>query len=165
MSNHLPGRLAAILVPLAIALSPPSAWAGELATRHVLENGIVKVKSIYPMAETVDRLKKEVASKGIMFFASIDQSGLAAEAGIRLRPSTLLVFGNPALGSKFIEANPLAGVDWPVRLLVTQDEEGDVWAVYNDFGYMARRHRITDREEAFGMASEVIASITSSVAK
>ena len=165
MSNHPSGRLAAILLPLPIALSPASAWAGEPATRHMLENGIVKVRSIYPMAETVDRLKKDVASKGIMFFVSIDQARLAAEAGIRLRPSTLLVFGNPALGSKFIESNPLAGIDWPVRLLVTQDEKDDVWAAYNDFGYMARRHGVTDRNEAFGMASEVIASITSSVAK
>ena len=165
MSNCLPGRLAAILVPLAIALSPASARAGEPDARHALENGIVKVKSIYPMVDTIDRLKKDVASKGIMFFVAIDQARLAAEAGIRLRPSTLLVFGNPALGSKFIESNPLAGIDWPVRLLVTEDEEGDVWAVYNDFGYVARRHGITDRDVAFGTASEVIASITSSVAK
>ncbi len=51
---------------------------------------------------------------------------LAADAGIKLRPSTLLVFGNPPLGTLFITANPLAGLDWPVRLLVFQDENGDV---------------------------------------
>ena len=74
------------------------------------------------------------------------------------------MFGNPALGSHFITSNPQAGLDWPVRLLVTQDEQGTVWAVYTDFAWIARRHGITDREAEFKMASSVIASITSSVA-
>jgi uncharacterized protein (DUF302 family) len=75
------------------------------------------------------------------------------------------VFGNPALGSQFITSNPNAGIDWPVRLLVTEDETGTVWTVYNDFQSIARRHGITDRDAAFLKASEVITSITSSVAK
>src|SRR3712207_7769497 len=62
--------------------------------------------TLFPYTTLFRSLKRDVASKGIMFFASIDQSGLAAEAGIHLRPSVLLVFGNPALGSKFIESNP-----------------------------------------------------------
>jgi uncharacterized protein (DUF302 family) len=62
-------------------------------------------------------------------------------------------------------SNPLAGLDWPVRLLVVEDEKGDVWAAYNDFAYIAHRHGIADRREAFDKASEVIRSITSSVAK
>ena len=98
-----------------------------------------------------------------MFFASVDQSKLAADAGIKLRPSTLLMFGNPPLGTQFITSNPNAGLDWPVRLLVTQDEKGDVWAVYTDFQWIAQRHGITDREAQFKMASNVVASITSSV--
>jgi len=123
------------------------------------------VKSGYSVGETIDRIRQDVTSKGIMFFFAVDQSKLAADAGINLRPSTLLVFGNPALGSQFMTSNPLSGIDWPVRLLVVEDEKGDVWAVYNDFAYIARRHGITDRDAAFQKASEVIASITSSVAK
>jgi uncharacterized protein (DUF302 family) len=126
-------------------------------------NGVVKGKSAYPMAETIDRLKKDVAAKGIMFFAEIDQTKLAADAGIKLGPSTLLIFGNPALGSQFMTSNPQAGIDWPVRLLVIEDKNGQVWTIYNDFGYIARRHHISNRGAAFKMASEVIASITSSV--
>ena len=92
-------------------------------------------------------------------------SGLAAgDAGIKLRPSTLLVFGNPPLGTLFVNANPLAGLDWPVRVLVLQDENGDVWAAYTDFGWIARRHDIKGADlDAFNKASGVIASITSSV--
>jgi uncharacterized protein (DUF302 family) len=127
------------------------------------ENGIVRVKSAYPLAETVNRLKKDVADKGIMFFSEINQSELAAKAGIKLLPSTLLVFGNAPLGIQFLTSNPDSGLDWPVRLLVYQDADGNVWAVYTDFDWIARRHHIRDRDDAFKMASMVIQSITSSV--
>ena len=133
-------------------------------TAHAAENdGIVRIKSAYSMPETIKRLKKDVADKGIMFFAEIDQSKLAADAGVTLRPSTLLVFGNPPLGTLFLTSNPAAGLDWPVRLLVYQDEKGDVWALYTDFTWIAHRHGIMDRNEAFKKASDVIASITSTV--
>jgi uncharacterized protein (DUF302 family) len=129
------------------------------------EDGIVRVKSAYPLAETVNRLKKDVADKGIMFFSEINQSELAAKAGIKLLPSTLLVFGNPPLGIQFLTSNPDSGLDWPVRLLVYQDVNGDVWADYTDFDWIARRHHIRDRDDAFKMASSVIQSITSVVKK
>jgi uncharacterized protein (DUF302 family) len=80
-----------------------------------------------------------------------------------LRRSTLLEFGNPPLGTQFITARAEAGLDWPVRLLVTQDERGDVWAVYSDFAWIAQRHGITNRAMQFQTASGVVASITSSV--
>jgi uncharacterized protein (DUF302 family) len=127
-------------------------------------DGIVRVKSAYPLDETVVRLKRDIAAKGIRFFQEIDQRQLAAEAGIKVLPSTLLVFGNPPLGTQFLNARPEAGIDWPVRLLVQQDERGDVWAVYTDFLWIARRHGVKagDRKP-FETASGVIASITSSV--
>jgi uncharacterized protein (DUF302 family) len=127
------------------------------------DNGVVRVKSAYPMSETLRRLKMDIADKGIPFFSEIDQSKLAADAGVKLRPSTLLVFGNPPLGTLFLTSDPAAGLDWPVRLLVHQDEKGDVFVVYTDFGWIARRHGIKDRDDAFATASGVIASITSSV--
>jgi uncharacterized protein (DUF302 family) len=126
-------------------------------------DGIVRVKSSYNFQETIARLKKDIAAKGIRFFNEIDQTELAAGAGIKLNPSTLLVFGNPPLGTQFITANPNAGLDWPVRLLVTQDSAGAVWTVYTDFAWIAARHGIVNRTEQFKMASMVIASITSSV--
>jgi uncharacterized protein (DUF302 family) len=129
------------------------------------EDGIVKVKSAYSVADTIELLKKDIAAKGIMFFSEIDQSKLAANAGVKLRPSTLLVFGNPPLGTLFLTSNPNSGLDWPVRLLVIQDEKGDVYAVYTDFDWIAKRHGITDRKQQFETANKVVASITSSVAK
>ena len=98
-----------------------------------------------------------------MLFSEIDQTKLAAAGGVTLPPSTLLVFGNPALGSQFITSNPSAGLDWPVRLLVRQDNAGTVWTEYTDFQWIARRHHIKDRGAAFAKASEVIGSIAASV--
>ena len=122
----------------------------------------MRVASAYAFGETIERVKADIAAKGIVFFAAIDQAKLAADAGIKLNPSTLLVFGNPPLGTLFITAKPQAGLDWPVRLLVQQDETGKVWLTYTDFGWIARRHGITDRDKEFKMASGVIASITAS---
>ena len=147
-----------------LKLSGVAAAAFAAPVAHAKSNdGVVRVKSSYGFAETIERLKKDIAGKGIMFFNEIDQSKLAANAGIKLNPSTLLVFGNPPLGTQFMTANPNAGLDWPVRILVTQDSAGAVWTVYTEFGWIAARHGIVNRGEQFKMASMVIASITSSV--
>jgi uncharacterized protein (DUF302 family) len=143
--------------------------AATLAVTPMIEanaksnDGVVRVKSVYGFAETIERLKKDIAVKGIKFFSEIDQATLAAEAGIKLNPSTLLLFGNPPLGTQFMTSNPNAGLDWPVRLLVIQDNGGAVWTVYTDFAWIAARHGIVNRADQFKMASMVIASITSSV--
>jgi uncharacterized protein (DUF302 family) len=128
------------------------------------DSGVIRVRSALPVDQAVARIEKSVADKGIRFFDDIDQTKLAAGAGIALRPSHLLVFGNPPLGIKFLTSNPYAGLDWPVRMLVTQDEGGQVWIAYTDFGWIARRHHITDRDADFAMASQVAASIAASAA-
>ena len=155
MSHRVSKMSSAVL--FAFALTVTSAAPSKA------EDGIVKVKSAYPVGETIERLKKDIASKGIKFFSEIDQAKLADDAGIKLRPSTLLVFGNPPLGTLFLSSNPNSGLDWPVRLLVIQDERGDVYAVYTDFDWIAKRHGITNRKEQFETANKVVASITSSV--
>ena len=130
-------------------------------TAVAADDGIVKTKSHYNLDETVKRITKDVEAKGIKLFSVIDQAKLAKDAGIDLKPSTLIVFGNPPLGTQFITARPEAGLDWPVRLLVFEDAKGQVWTAYTDFKWIARRHHIKNRGPQFKMASEVIASITS----
>jgi uncharacterized protein (DUF302 family) len=164
MSARIGGLCSAALLALVLGFSTYAVSRAGGAEQVAFGDGIVKVKSAYPLSETIARLKQDIAKKGIRFFSEIDQSGLAANAGVTLRPSTLLVFGNPPLGTLFLASNPNAGLDWPVRLLVHEDEKGDVWTVYTDFAWIARRHRIADRDDAFKTASGVIASITSSVA-
>lgn len=127
------------------------------------KDGIVTVKSRYSVAETVARIKRDVGKKGIQFFGVIDQAKLGNAAGNSVRPSRLVMFGNPALGTTFITANPTAGLDWPVRVLVYRDADGSVYAAYTDFDWIAHRHGITSRDKEFKMATEVIQSVTSSI--
>lgn len=152
-------------VALAAALTLWIASPLERARAAEADDGVVRVESAYGVDETVQRLKADIEQKGIKFFAVFDQSQLGADAGIKLNPSKLLIFGNPPLGIQFLTSNPNAGLDWPVRLLVSEDDQGRVWAIYTDFAWIARRHHITDRQAQFKMASEVIGSITSSVAR
>jgi uncharacterized protein (DUF302 family) len=125
------------------------------------DNGVVVLESAYPLDETIARVKADIADKGIMFFMDVDQSKLAAGADIALKPSHLLIFGNPPLGIQFLTSNPVSGLDWPVRLLVYEDTDGTVRMAYNDFTWVAHRHGIVDRDPQFQMAAMVIESITS----
>ncbi|TAJ33202.1 MAG: DUF302 domain-containing protein, partial [Reyranella sp.] len=87
--------------------------------------GIIAVPSAYGIVETVERLQKDIADKGIMFFGVVDQGGLAAVSGVPgIKPSKLLLFGNPPLGTQFLGASQQAGLDWPVRMLVYLEAPG-----------------------------------------
>ena len=77
----------------------------------------------------------------------------------------MLLFGNPPLGVQFLQSNPVAGLDWPVRMLVTQDDDGAVWVSWTDFRFVANRYQLKDRDAQIKMASEVAASIASSARK
>jgi len=154
------------LVKLGLGLFVAIGAIASTSAQAQIDDGIVRVRSTYSTDETIARLKKDIADKGIMFFSEIDQAQLAAKAGVKLplKRSTMLVFGNPPLGTQFINGKPEAGIDWPVRLLVQEDAAGNVSAVYTDFLWIARRHGISGGNEApFKTASGVIASITSSI--
>jgi uncharacterized protein (DUF302 family) len=153
----------AFQVPAADAFAPTSASPPVNATPPAA--GVLRVKSKYDVDETVERLKADIATKGIRFFTEIDQAQLGASAMLNIRPSRLILFGNPPLGVQFLQSNPYAGLDWPVRMLILQEADGSVIVAWNDFGYVANRYSIRDRDAQFKMASEVAASIASSVTK
>jgi uncharacterized protein (DUF302 family) len=160
----MPHRPIALIFSFIAALLLTGALVSPPKAEHAADDGVVRGRSAYPFDETVERLKKDIASKGIMMFSVIDQAGLAKDAGLSIIPSTLLVFGNPPLGTQFIAAKPEAGLDWPVRLLVQADAGGQVWVSYTDFAWIARRHGVPGAKP-FSIASGVIAAITSSVVK
>jgi len=163
MPNCIAQLCSAAFLAFAMMMSSASHGGAESPKSAVSASGVIAIKSAYGVEETVQRLKKEVAAKGIVFFQEIDQAALAAKAEIQLKPSILLIFGNPPLGTQFITANPQAGLDWPVRMLVYRDAAGQVWVAYSDFEWIARRHGVTNRDAQFHMASQVAASIASSV--
>jgi uncharacterized protein (DUF302 family) len=128
-------------------------------------DGVIKQQSDYAFDETVSRLKSDIGGKGIRFFDEIDHMQLGAGANLPIRRSTLLLFGNPPLGVQFLQANPLAGLDWPVRMLVTEDDDGKVWISWTDFRFVAARYQLQDRDAQIAMAGEVAASIASAARK
>ena len=127
--------------------------------------GVIKQRSDYAFDDTVARLKADIAGKGIRFFDEIDHQKLGAGADLPIRRSTLLLFGNPPLGVQFLQSNPLAGLDWPVRMLVTEDTDGTVWISWTDFRFVASRYQLEDRDAQIAMAGEVAASIASAARK
>jgi uncharacterized protein (DUF302 family) len=154
--------LAASLGALALALCASASAVAAPAPPPAADSGVNRVRSLYGVDETVARLKADVAAKGVKWFSETDQSELAKGAGITLNRSVLVQFGNPPLGIQFLTANPYAGLDWPVRMLVFQDADGNVWVAWSDFAYIARRHHIENRAVQFKMAGDVAASIAHS---
>jgi uncharacterized protein (DUF302 family) len=156
-----------LLAGPATVVTPIIATAARAATpvASAPAEGVIRQKSDYAFDETVTRLKADIASKGIRLFDEIDHAALGAGAHLPINRSKLLLFGNPPLGVQFLQANPLAGLDWPVRMLVTQDDAGQVWVSWTDFRFVARRYQLADRDPQIAMASEVAASIASSTRK
>jgi len=150
---------ATVLSP--IVITPVS--AANVATAPA--DGVIRMASDYGFDDTIIRIKADIAAKGIRFFDEIDQQKLGAGANLPIRRSTLLLFGNPPLGVQFLQSNPLAGLDWPVRMLVSQDENGKVWVSWTDFRFIAARYQLADRDAQIAMASEVSASIASAARK
>jgi len=128
-------------------------------------DGVIKQPSDYGFDDTIVRIKADIATKGIRFFDEIDQTKLGESAKLPINRSTLLLFGNPPLGVQFLQSNPVAGLDWPVRMLVTQDDDGSVWVSWTDFHFVAGRYQLRDRDDQIKMASEVAASIASAARK
>jgi len=103
-------------------------------------DGVVHRKSPFPVSETVDRLSAAIAEAGAKIFADVDQAAEADAAGLSLRPTRLLIFGNPAAGTPVMQAAPVAALDLPLKLLVWADEAGQVWMSWLSSGWLAERH-------------------------
>jgi len=106
------------------------------------EQGIIRLRSAYPVAETLDRLEAALKQRAVMVFARIDFSGDAARAGLSLRPEQLLIFGNPKGGTPLMAAQPSVGLDLPLKALAWEDVDGQVWVAYNDPLYIVQRHGV-----------------------
>ncbi len=105
-------------------------------------NGIIKIKSHYSVNETINRLEKILHRKGMTIFIRINHSAGAKKAGIKLRPTELLIFGNPKVGTPLMLCSQTAALDLPQKALSYKDKKGQVWLVYNDPAYMAKRDNI-----------------------
>jgi uncharacterized protein (DUF302 family)/uncharacterized membrane protein YidH (DUF202 family) len=112
------------------------------STAPISDDGIINKASNRSVDQTVDKLKGILQAKGVTLFAVVDHSGEAEKVGIKMRPTKLLIFGNPKGGTPIMLAAPSAAIDLPLKILVWEDGEGKVWASYNSPAYLQQRHGI-----------------------
>lgn len=105
-------------------------------------DGLVALKSTRSAKETMDRMEHLVKQRGLTVFARIDHAAGAARIGKSLRPTEVLIFGNPQGGTPFMECAQSVGIDLPLKALVWEDASGQVWLGYNDPVYLAKRHQV-----------------------
>jgi uncharacterized protein (DUF302 family) len=111
-----------------------------MTSSSVSESGVVRIASSHSVAETVARLEGLLKERGVLVFARIDFSGDAGRAGLTMRPEQMLVFGNPKAGTPLMQAEPVVGLDLPIKALVFEDAAGKTWIAWNDPDYVVRRH-------------------------
>ena len=123
--------------------------------------GIITLPSSYSVRETIDRLVSGVTSKGLLVFARIDHAKNAREAGLELPPMELLIFGHGKGGTPLMQAQPLSGLDLPLRALAWQEADGQVWLGYNSAAWIAKRHQIEAKSAAVAEAlDKALAALT-----
>jgi uncharacterized protein (DUF302 family) len=126
-------------------------------------NGIVTTASTYTYAETIQRLTSAITAGGGTLFAAIDQAAAATGAGLTLRPTTLLLFGNPRAGTPLMNEFPVFGLELPLKLLVW-DDAGSVHIAYAAIHSIAERYEIHGKDELFAAMDRTLATLAGSVA-
>ncbi|MDH5425207.1 MAG: DUF302 domain-containing protein [Gammaproteobacteria bacterium] len=132
-----------------LALSPFLAIAGH-------NDGLITKPSRYSVSQTLDKLEAALKTKGISVAMRWQHDVKAGAVGIALRPTELLVFGNPKIGSHLFTSNQAAGIDLPLKALAWEDKNGKVFLSYNDPAYIAKRHHINDRDETLKKMSTAL---------
>jgi len=119
-------------------------------TAFETNKGIISKPSNHSVDQTVEKLKNILQSKGVMLFALVDHSGEAEKVGMKMRPTKLLIFGSPKAGTPLMLAAPNIAIDLPLKILVWEDGQGNVWVSYNSPEYLKERH---------GLPQELLANI------
>jgi uncharacterized protein (DUF302 family) len=134
---------------------------GETTTAApATDEGLVTVPSDENVGATVERIEEDIEdSDDLILVTTIDHARNAANAGLDLRPTTLVVFGNPNLGTQLMQASQTAGIDLPQKLLVREGEDGSVSVTYNDPQWLAERHGIEGREEVLTQISNALRTL------
>lgn len=127
-------------------------------------DGVVNVPSIFSVEKTADRIETILEEKGITIFNRIDHSEAASKIDIELRDTELIIFGNPILGSPLMKCEQSVALDLPQKLLIWEDENDQVWISYNDPGFLAKRHNITDCEEVLLKIEKALSAIAKTAA-
>lgn len=128
------------------------------------DDGLVKKLSARGVQTTMDTLENLVRNKGLTVFARIDHAAGAAKVGEDMLPTQLLIFGNPAIGTKLMSSQRSVGIDLPIKVLIWEEPDGKVWVAYNESAYLAARHGIDDRDAVLQKMSGAVKGLVSAAA-
>lgn len=142
MQKIIPGFLTALLI------SSP-AIAGD---------GMISLKSAYDVGTTADRLESNLKAKGMTVFTRIDHAAGAEKVGMKLRPTQLVIFGNPKVGTPLMLCSQSMGIDLPQKALIMEDAKGQVWLSYNDPAYLAKRHKMKNCDAAITKVTNALSN-------
>lgn len=145
MLNYL--RLALILAIFPVVALPAYA-----------DSGMVRLKSEFDVATTADRLVSLLDKKGMKVFIRVDHAAGAEAAGLELRPTELVIFGNPKVGTPLMQCSQSVALDLPQKALIWQDEKGEVWLGYNAPRYVAERHAVQGCEQSIQKIEKALAN-------
>jgi uncharacterized protein (DUF302 family) len=138
-----------------------AALAALAATAHAAD-GLIAVKSPHSARDTANRVEEVVKQRNLNIFARIDHAAGAAKIGKTLRPTEVIIFGNPQGGTPFMECGQSVGIDLPLKALVWEDAAGQVWLGYNDPAFLAKRHGV-EQCPVVGNLTKALASIAEAV--
>ena len=134
---------------LIFSLLTPLAFAQE---------GLISVKSSHDVVTTADRLESALREKGLTIFIRIDHAAGARQIGQELLPTLLIIFGSPTMGTPLIQRSRTIGIDLPLKALIWQDRDGQVWLTYNDPAYLASRHGITEMDDTINRMQQALSN-------
>jgi len=129
-----------------------------LASLAYADNGIISVKSSHEVKATADRLENVLKQKGMTVFIRINHAEGAQKVGKKLRPTELVIFGNPKVGTPLMQCSQSTAIDLPQKALIWEDEKGQVWLSYNDPNYLVERHGITGCAEVIKKIEEALSN-------
>ncbi|MDO6785162.1 DUF302 domain-containing protein [Neptunomonas phycophila] len=124
------------------------------------EDSLVKYESIYSVKETADRFENIAKSKGLTVFTRIDHQQNAANVGLELRPTEVIIFGNPKVGTPLMQCSQDVAIDLPQKVMITEDSNNKVWLSYNNPNYLVQRHSIEGCDEVIKKVSGVLGALS-----
>jgi uncharacterized protein (DUF302 family) len=133
-----------------------------LTTSAYADSGIISVKSAHDVKTTADRLENMLKQKGMNVFIRINHAQGAQKVGKELRPTELIIFGNPKVGTPLMQCAQSVGIDLPQKALIWQDAQGQVWLSYNDPNYLVERHQITGCGDVIKKVGKVLGNFAKS---
>jgi uncharacterized protein (DUF302 family) len=135
-----------------IVMIPSLAWAGD--------DRMVAKKSPHSVAKTLDRLSEALKTRGIRIAAQVDHAGAAQKAGQALKPTQLLIFGNPKLGTPLMQSNRRIGIELPMRVLAWEDDGGQVWVAYVKPDVLRLEYSVDDQDHIFKEMAQALDKLT-----